>query len=113
MLVVSGHIDRYDRIDYTDGMIKQIPAVKARQQLGTLLDEVRFRGTDFIIERDGKPMAAVISTEAYARYRKMREQFFDSLEEVSDEIAGQVSQDELLAAIDEAAREVRKEQVKR
>lgn len=94
-------------------MVKQIPAVKARQQFGTLLDEVRLRGTDFIIERDGKPMAAVISTENYERYQKLREQFFDSLEALSDEVAQKVGQEELLTAIDEAAAEVRKGTKKR
>lgn len=94
-------------------MVKQIPAVKARQQFGSLLDEVRLRGTDFIIERDGKPMAAVISTENYERFMKLREQFFDSLEALADDVAEKVSQDELLAAIDEAALEVRKQPKKR
>lgn len=91
-------------------MVKQIPAVKARQQLGNLLDEVRFRGTDFIIERDGKPIAVVISPEMYGRYQALREHFFDFLDETSKELGEELSQAEQDALINEAAAEVRREQ---
>jgi len=40
--------------------IKTINAMKARQNLGTLLEEVYYRGEHIIIERAGKPMAALI-----------------------------------------------------
>jgi prevent-host-death family protein len=39
---------------------KPITAMKARQQLGTILEEVYYRGEIYIVERAGKPMAAVI-----------------------------------------------------
>lgn len=45
--------------------------------------------------------------------RSVREQFFSSLEELCDEIAEKVGQDELLAAIDEAACEAREEKLAR
>ena len=45
--------------------------------------------------------------------QRMRKQFFSSLEELCDEIAEKVGQDELLATIAEAAREVRKETLAR
>ena len=87
-------------------MIKQIPAVKARQQLGSLLDEVRFRGTDFVIERDGKPMAVVISPEAYAQYRRSRDEAFAFFEEMADELGREVSQEDFEALLNEAHEEV-------
>jgi antitoxin (DNA-binding transcriptional repressor) of toxin-antitoxin stability system len=34
-----------------------ISAGDARKRLGTLLDDVRLRGTTFVIERDGRPVA--------------------------------------------------------
>lgn len=40
--------------------VKKINALKARQQLGTLLEEVFYRDAQYIVERAGKPMAAVI-----------------------------------------------------
>jgi prevent-host-death family protein len=41
-------------------MIKTLTAIKARQNLGELLEEVYYNGDQFIIERAGKPMAAVV-----------------------------------------------------
>ena len=39
---------------------KTINAGKARVNFGQMLDEVYYKGDHFIIERAGKPMAAVI-----------------------------------------------------
>jgi antitoxin (DNA-binding transcriptional repressor) of toxin-antitoxin stability system len=39
---------------------KTINAGKARVNFGRMLDEVFYQGDHFIIERDGRPMAAVI-----------------------------------------------------
>jgi prevent-host-death family protein len=39
---------------------KKITAMQARHAFGQLLNEVYYKGDLFIIERDGKPMAAVI-----------------------------------------------------
>jgi prevent-host-death family protein len=44
----------------SDEPIKTVNALHARQRLGTLLEEVFYRDAQFIIERAGKPMAAVI-----------------------------------------------------
>jgi prevent-host-death family protein len=40
--------------------VKTINALKARQNLGQMLEEVYYKGDQFIIERAGKPMAAVV-----------------------------------------------------
>lgn len=90
-------------------MVKQVPAVRARQQLGSILDEVRFRGTDFVIERDGKPMAVVISPEAYAQYQRARREAFAFFEGTANELGREVSQEELDALVDEAHEEVEAE----
>ena len=39
---------------------KKINAMKARQNFGTMLEEVYYKGDQFIIERAGRPMAAVV-----------------------------------------------------
>jgi prevent-host-death family protein len=46
--------------DQSRSSVKKINAMKARQQLGTILEEVYYRGEQYIIERAGKPMAALI-----------------------------------------------------
>ena len=40
--------------------VRTINAVKAREKFGQLLDEVYYKGDMIIIERDGRPMAAVV-----------------------------------------------------
>ena len=39
---------------------KKINAMQVRQRLGEILNVVYYRGDSFIIERDGKPLAALI-----------------------------------------------------
>ena len=41
-------------------MTKTVNALKARKNLGQLLEEVYYRGDQYVIERAGRPMAAVV-----------------------------------------------------
>jgi prevent-host-death family protein len=66
--------------------MKKIPALQVRRQLGALLDEVRLRGAEFVIERDGRPVAAVIPVEMYERLRERRESTFDRIEAIRDRL---------------------------
>lgn len=89
-------------------MVKRVPALKARQQLGTLLDDVRYRGTEVIVERSGRPVAVVVPIEAYERYRRLREQAFDRIDAVRERLAGELRPRDLEALVEEEARTVRK-----
>jgi prevent-host-death family protein len=46
--------------DHSRSAAKKINAMQVRQRLGEILNEVYYRGDSFIIERDGKPLAALI-----------------------------------------------------
>ena len=46
-------------------VLKKISAMKARQNLGQLLNEVSIRGDSYIIERAGKPLAALVDIESF------------------------------------------------
>ena len=41
-------------------MVRKVNALKMHQNLGQLLDGVYHRGDQYVIERDGRPMAAVV-----------------------------------------------------
>jgi prevent-host-death family protein len=51
-------------------MIKTITAMKARQNLGSIMNEVSFTGDEFIIERAGKPMAVIVSINKFYAMKK-------------------------------------------
>lgn len=48
-------------------VVKRISALKARHNLGQLLNEVSLRGDIYIIERAGKPLAALVALDHLAQ----------------------------------------------
>ena len=56
---------------------KVIPAFKARQNFGQMLEEARYRGYRFVVERAGKPMAVVVGIEEW-------ENIVETLAELND-----------------------------
>jgi prevent-host-death family protein len=60
-------------------MYKTISALKARQNLGQVMNEVALKGDDYVIERAGKPLVAVIPIEKYQSLRQEMGEFFESL----------------------------------
>ncbi len=89
-------------------MVKRIPALKARQQLGMLLDEVRYRGAEVIVERGGRAVAVVVPVEAYERYKRLREQAFGRIDALREHLARQIGPRRLEAIVDEEAGTIRK-----
>ena len=53
--------------------VKTINALKARQQLGKLLEEVFYRDDQFIIERAGRPMAAVVPIWLLEQWQQLQD----------------------------------------
>jgi antitoxin (DNA-binding transcriptional repressor) of toxin-antitoxin stability system len=56
--------------DQSRSSFKKINAMRVRQSLGELLNEVYYKGDTFIVERDGKPMAALIPLSQLAELPK-------------------------------------------
>ena len=63
-------------------MLKKISAMKARQNLGQIMNEVSLRGDDYIIERAGKPLVAVISMEKFQALQKDQDAARSALEQI-------------------------------
>jgi prevent-host-death family protein len=55
--------------------VKTINAGKARVNFGQMLDEVYYKGEHFIIERAGKPRAAVIPLSQFEALQKLSKPF--------------------------------------
>ena len=69
-------------------MVKKINALKARQNLGQLLEEVYYKGDEYVIERAGRPMAAVVPLWQLEKRQKGRERFFGMVEELQQKNTG-------------------------
>jgi prevent-host-death family protein len=56
-------------------MIKEVSAVNFRQNLGEMLNQVQYRNASIVINKDGKPVAALVDADLFARIRRMRDRF--------------------------------------
>ena len=56
-------------------MITQTSAVVFRQNLGEMLNQVQYRHDSIVINRDGKPVAALVDVRLIERIRRMQERF--------------------------------------
>jgi prevent-host-death family protein len=80
-------------------MITEVTAVNFRQNLGEMLNQVQYRNDSIIINKDGKPVAALVDAELFARIRRMRDRF-DALSERIAKAYADVPVEEGLAEID-------------
>ncbi len=58
-------------------MVTEVSAVHFRQNLGEMLNQVQYRNDSIVINKDGKPVAALVDAELFARIRRLRERFDD------------------------------------
>lgn len=56
-------------------MITQASAVTFRQNLGEMLNQVQFRHDSIVINKDGKPVAALVDARLFERMRRMQNRF--------------------------------------
>ena len=82
-------------------MLKKISAMKARQNLGQVMNEVALRGDDFVVERAGKPLVAIIPMEKYRKLQGYLDEFREEVERFQQSVKD-VDAKELDAAIDKA-----------
>lgn len=56
-------------------MITEISAVNFRHNLGEMLNHVQYRHDSVIINKDGKPVAALVDVRLFERIRRMQSRF--------------------------------------
>jgi prevent-host-death family protein len=86
---------------------KSIGAMKLRQGLGALLNEIVYRGDEIIIERAGKPVAALISMDDYEVLLHSREAAAGNLKKIWDKIGDKPDTKQTDSLIAEAIQAVR------
>ena len=89
-------------------MISEVSAVNFRQNLGEMLNQVQYQKASIVVNKDGKPVAALVGADLFARIRAMRDRF-DQLSSRVAEAYADVPADQGMAEIDAAvARERRR-----
>ena len=56
-------------------MITETSAVNFRQNLGEMLNQVQYRHDTVVINKDGKPVAALVDARLFERIRRMQARF--------------------------------------
>jgi len=69
-------------------MQKKISAMKARQNLGQIMNEVAIRGDDYIVERAGKPLVAIIDMDKYQQLQEDRDEALEAVRSVWSKMEG-------------------------
>jgi prevent-host-death family protein len=82
-------------------MIRQAPAMTVRQNLGELLNEIKYRGDSVIITKSGTPVAALVDIALFERLRALDEDFAQLRTELVQAFAD-MSDADALGLIDEA-----------
>jgi prevent-host-death family protein len=88
-------------------VIKKITAMKARKNLGEVLEEVYYKGDQYIIERAGKPMAALVPLAQLEAWQAQRDQFFTTIDTVRKQnrkVSAKRIKDEVTEAVEKAQR---------
>ncbi|HEU4981479.1 MAG TPA: type II toxin-antitoxin system prevent-host-death family antitoxin [Acidobacteriaceae bacterium] len=82
-------------------MVREVNAVNFRQNLGEMLNQVQYRNDSVVISKDGKPVAALVNAELFARIRRMRDRFDELSRRIAEDFAD-VPEKEGIAEIDAA-----------
>ena len=82
-------------------MITDVSAVKFRQKLGEMINQVQYRHDSVVINKDGQPVAALIDARLFERIRRMQARF-DALSGRLEKGFSAVPEDEGMAEIEQA-----------
>ena len=88
-------------------MITEVNAVLFRQNLGEMLNQVQYRKDSIVVNKDGKPVAALVGADLFARIRGMRDRFDQLCSRVAEAYVD-VPAGEGMAEIDDAVAKERR-----
>jgi prevent-host-death family protein len=88
--------------------LKVVTALKARKIFGTIMNAVSFGNDQYVVERKGVPMVAIIPIKKFKQMDKARQRFFSNMSRISDSFAGEDVEklDEILSEATQAAKRV-------
>jgi prevent-host-death family protein len=68
-------------------MITEVSDIHLRQNLGALLNQVEDRKDSILISKDGKPVAALVDADLFARINRIRDRFEDLANRIAEDYA--------------------------
>lgn len=89
-------------------MKKSVSTQELENRIGEIVDSVHLQGDRYIIERDGKPVAAVVPVEVMEIDEQERTRFFDLIEKIHERNKV-IPEKEIEDAINQVIAEVREE----
>lgn len=91
-------------------MPQHISATDTRKRLRAVLDDVARNGAEYVIERRGRPTAAIIPIQVYEKHMKERDDAFGRIEALRRHLTQITEVEDLEQAIDEATVTTRRNQ---
>lgn len=91
-------------------MADRVSTIEVRQRIGDMLDRVALRHDEFIIERKGKPLAALVPVERLDQMRRFARRH--ALDVMEQQKGGTLSDDQAMALGLEAQRWARRQKPK-
>ena len=79
-------------------MEKLLGITEAREKFGNVVEQVQYQGNAYIIQRHGKPAAAIVPIEVYESWKKERKAFFDLIRQIQEKVNLTAEEAERLAA---------------
>lgn len=79
-------------------MEKMLGVTKARETLSSIIERVQYRGDAYLINRHGKPAAAVVPVQVYESWKRQRDEFFEIVREIQQRADLEPEEAERLAA---------------
>ena len=86
-------------------MITETSAVAFRQNLGEMLNQVQYRHDSVVINKDGKPVAALVDARLFERIRRLQARFDRLCQRIEDGFSDTPEAEGLKEIDDAVARE--------
>jgi prevent-host-death family protein len=88
-------------------MIREATAMKVRQKLGELLNEVQYRRDSVVVTKGGKPVAALVDIDLFQKIRLLDREFDRLTAELAKTYEG-IDPETATKEIDEAVKAARR-----
>ena len=93
-------------------LVRRISTEEAQQNILEIFRTVQSTEEAVIVEREGKPLAVVVSPEEYERIKRMRERAWETVDAIRERNADK-TEEEIMRDVDEAVEAVRQEHYER